>query len=138
MKKKEWNEGLNFVDPNIVEDYVKQKDALRKKNKLRAAYIRFTAVAACFALIIGAVALVPLFKRDDEPAPIAPDAAEQHTPILLDTSVGHEALSGANSQFVVGSSLEDTDGTMYEPVILKSPMFITLKIKMHELNNTHF
>ena len=33
MKKKEWNEGLSHIDPDLVEKYVEQKDRLRQKNK---------------------------------------------------------------------------------------------------------
>ena len=35
MKPNEWNEGLNNVDPDLVEEYVAQKDdySMKKKNK---------------------------------------------------------------------------------------------------------
>ena len=35
MNAKEWNEGLNNVEPDLVEEYVAQKDeySLKKKNK---------------------------------------------------------------------------------------------------------
>ena len=31
MKKKEWNEGLDRLDADLVEKYVEQKDQLRQK-----------------------------------------------------------------------------------------------------------
>ena len=31
MKKQEWNEGLNHVDPDLVEAYVLQKEELGRK-----------------------------------------------------------------------------------------------------------
>ena len=49
MKKKEWNEGLNHIDPDLVEKYVEQKDRLRHKNKKpNGGWLRFGAIAACF------------------------------------------------------------------------------------------
>ena len=57
MKKKEWNEGLNHIDPDLVEKYVEQKDRLRQKNKKpKSVWLRFGAIAACFAVAFIAVA----------------------------------------------------------------------------------
>ena len=55
MKKKEWNEGLNLLDPDLVEKYVEQKDRLRQQ-KNKAVWLRFGAIAACFAVAIMAAA----------------------------------------------------------------------------------
>ena len=33
MKKQEWNEGMNHLDPDVIEKYIEQKDRLRQKNK---------------------------------------------------------------------------------------------------------
>ena len=66
MKKKEWNEGLNHIDPDLVEKYVEQKDRLRQKNKkLKGVWLRFGAIAACFLLIVSAVIVVPMLREDD-------------------------------------------------------------------------
>ena len=35
MKKKEWNEGLNHLDPDLVEKYVEQKDRLENRKKAK-------------------------------------------------------------------------------------------------------
>ena len=68
MKKKEWNEGLNYLDPDLVEKYVLQKERLREKNKkAKSAWLRFGAIAACFLLIVSAVIVVPML-REDEPS----------------------------------------------------------------------
>ena len=57
MKKKEWNEGLNHIDPDLVEKYVEQKDRLRQKNKKpKGVWLRFGAIAAGFAIATIAVA----------------------------------------------------------------------------------
>ena len=67
MKKKEWNEGLNHIDPDLVEKYVEQKERLRQKNKkAKGVWLRFGAIAACFALIISAVIVVPMLRDSDD------------------------------------------------------------------------
>ena len=52
MKPNEWNEGLNNVDPDLVEEYVAQKDEYSLKKKNKKPYW-FAAVAAVLVLAIG-------------------------------------------------------------------------------------
>jgi len=52
MNAKEWNEGLNNVDPDLVEEYVAQKDEYSLKKKNKKPYW-FVAVAAVLVLAIG-------------------------------------------------------------------------------------
>ena len=52
MRKNQLNEGLNHIDAEIVEGYLKQKDRLNQKRKTRSAGLRFAVIAACFVLII--------------------------------------------------------------------------------------
>lgn len=74
MKKKEWNEGLNHIDPDLVEKYVEQKDRLRQKNKKpKSVWLRFGAIAACFLLIVSAVIVVPMLREDDPGIITPPD-----------------------------------------------------------------
>ena len=54
---------------------------------------------------------------------------------LISDRKGDKIIVNAEAAKTITMQLVDF---MYEPVILKSPMFVTLKIKMHELNNTHF
>ena len=68
MKKKEWNEGLNHLDPDLVEKYVEQKDRLENRKKTKGRWLRLGAVAASFALIIGAVAVVPRLRAHGFPS----------------------------------------------------------------------
>ena len=57
MKKKEWNEGLNHLDPDLIEKHIEQKERLRQKNKKpKSIWLRFGAIAACFAVATIAVA----------------------------------------------------------------------------------
>ena len=68
MKKKEWNEGLDHLDPDLVEKYVEQKDRLRQKNKKsKTVWLRFGAIAACFMLILSAVIVVPMLQDNNLP-----------------------------------------------------------------------
>ena len=74
MKKKEWNEGLNHLDPDLVEKYVEQKERLgQRKTKPASVWLRFGAIAACFLLIVSAVLVVPMLKEDDPGIIIPPD-----------------------------------------------------------------
>lgn len=65
MKKKEWNEGLNHLDPDLVEKYVEQKDRVAHKKKPKGLWLRFGAIAACSALIVGAIMIVPKMREND-------------------------------------------------------------------------
>jgi hypothetical protein len=65
MKKQEWTAGLDHIDPALVEQYVKQKETLTQKKRKRSFWLRAGAVAACFALILGAVIVAPLLKEDE-------------------------------------------------------------------------
>lgn len=68
MKKKEWNEGLNHIDPDLVEKYVEQKDRLRQRNqKSKNVWLRIGAIAACFVLILSAVIVVPMLQKANLP-----------------------------------------------------------------------
>ncbi len=62
MKKKEWNEGLDRLDADLVEKYVEQKDQLRQKKRSKTVWLHIGAVAACFALIICVGIIVPMLK----------------------------------------------------------------------------
>ena len=46
MKKKEWNEGLNHLDPDLVEEYVEHKENFKNKKNYKSVWIRLGAVAA--------------------------------------------------------------------------------------------
>ncbi len=106
MKKKEWNEGLNHLDPDLIEKYVEQKDRLRQKNKKpKGAWLRFGAIAACFVLILSAVIVAPML-REDTPVVNPPD----HTPIIFDATVSPEQLNGNSLEFIVGSSVSISGG----------------------------
>ena len=61
MKKNEWNEGLDHLDPEIVEKYIEQKDRIKAKDRiLWEFWLRLGAIAACCVLLISAVIFVPM------------------------------------------------------------------------------
>ena len=49
MNKREWNEGLDHLDPDLVETYVRKKDRLQQKKT----WLRVGAVAASLLLTVG-------------------------------------------------------------------------------------
>ena len=103
MKKKEWNEGLNYLDLELIERHVKQKEKLQqKKQKTKGIWLRFGAIAACFLLIISAVIVVPMLQEDD-PGIVTPQN-NNYTPLIFDATVSPEKLNGSNSEFIVGTS----------------------------------
>ncbi|MBE6583913.1 MAG: hypothetical protein E7649_02860 [Ruminococcaceae bacterium] len=74
MKKKEWNEGMNHLDPDLVEKHIEQKERLRrKKQRARGIWIRFGAIAACFVLIVSVIIVSPMLRGDDPGIGTPPD-----------------------------------------------------------------
>jgi len=63
MKKQEWNEGLNHLDPALVEEYVLQKESLKKKSEKKKKWRPIASVAACFALTVGVVIALPMLAK---------------------------------------------------------------------------
>ena len=101
MKKQEWNEALNHLDPEIVEKYVLQKDELRQKKRKKTVWFRAVIIAACLAVVVGTMVLLPLFF-DDSPDQ---DYGTDFTPIIFDATVSPDKLQGNSFEFVVGSSV---------------------------------
>ncbi|MBE6627719.1 MAG: hypothetical protein E7629_02205 [Ruminococcaceae bacterium] len=66
MKKKEWNEGLDHLDPELVIKYVEQKDQLIKQNQKKVGWLRFGVVAACLCLMIGATTVAALVPKEEQ------------------------------------------------------------------------
>ena len=91
MKKKEWNEGLNYLDPDLVEKHIEQKEKLRqKKQKMKGIWLRFGAIAACFVLVLSAVIVVPMLQKAN-----LPDVPTWDTPNLPDVPTWDNAQYSA-------------------------------------------
>ncbi|MBE6652832.1 MAG: hypothetical protein E7610_05390 [Ruminococcaceae bacterium] len=76
MKKEEWNEALDHIDPELVEEYVEKKEHLSRRKIPAGAWLRFGAVAACACLLVGIVAIAPLFRKEPPVGPIVSDTIE--------------------------------------------------------------
>lgn len=55
MKKKEWNEGLNNLAPDIVENYIEQKEKFAKMNNSRDKLIHIVATVACLLFVVSSI-----------------------------------------------------------------------------------
>lgn len=138
MKKKEWNEGLDHLDPDLVEKYVEQKDRLRQKNKKsKSVWLRFGAIAACFVLILGTVIVVPMLREDDPGVIPGPGTTDNpvvnppdYTPIIFDATVSPEQLNGNNLEFIVGSSVSISGGESADPPRFEFSGGISVKAKV--------
>ena len=64
MKKDEFNEALDHIEPRIVEEFIKEKEKYANKRAKKQRSIRICAVAACLAVIMGAVFAGPLFRLE--------------------------------------------------------------------------
>ena len=99
MKQKEWNQGLNHIDYDLIEKYTLQKEKLKGRQHTKSVWLRVGALAACLVLIIGAVIMLPLLQNE------TPSNVETTPSVELNNIVGpHEKLTGSSEQFVVNSS----------------------------------
>lgn len=63
MKKEEWNQGLNHLDSDLVEEYVTKKDRLANKKAAHAVWMRIGVIAACLCLLASAVLVAPMLTK---------------------------------------------------------------------------
>lgn len=81
MNEQQWNEALNEIDEDLVEDYVQQKEAYIRKKDRRKIRRRAIATAACLCLIAGAVLLA---GQNDNSDPYIPTiSGDSHSHITL-------------------------------------------------------
>ena len=79
MKKQEWNEALNHLDPEIVEKYVLQKDELRQKKRKKTVWFRAVIIAACLAVVV--CVLVTLILKGNHDLTIIDPQAPSFEPV---------------------------------------------------------
>ncbi len=94
MKISDWNEGLNNLDFDLVENYVLKKEALIHKKRLRSVWLRVGAVAACLAIIVSAAFVAPRLNFGEHQNQVASEV-----PILKD---GHFSARNMAELFDVG------------------------------------
>ena len=79
MNKKDWNEGLNNIDPALVEEHIEEMEKIAAKSrKDRTAWIRYVSVAATVCLVFGVLVASLILNRADEPGAV-PEKTEETT-----------------------------------------------------------
>ena len=58
MKKREWNEGLNHIDDDLVEKFTEERQKYRDKRSSKKIWVRITLLAACVACMIGVIDVI--------------------------------------------------------------------------------
>ena len=107
MKKKEWNEGLNHLDPDLIEKHIEQKERLRQKNKKpKSVWLRFGAIAACFLLIVSAVIVVSMLSDPDDNPIINP--SNQKVP-SISTIISGNKITG-KQELLYGDPSSGSEG----------------------------
>ena len=67
MKENEFLDGISNIEPDVVERFVAMDNKLQNKSnkpKSKSVWLRFVAVAACFLLILSAVIVAPMMRKD--------------------------------------------------------------------------
>lgn len=80
MNRQQFNEALCFIDADLVESYIKQKDALTAAAARKTMWLRVSAVAACLCIMVAAVFTLPMLLRDDTPPAVVEDTTSSDTP----------------------------------------------------------
>lgn len=90
-----------------IKDKAFAKTKLRYNNKSpKTVWFRFGAIAACFALIVSAIIVVPRLIEDtmppDDSGVVLPPNKIEYTPVIFDATVSPEQLNGSGLEFIVG------------------------------------
>ena len=67
MKENEFLDGVSNIESDVVERFVLMDNKLQNntnKSKSKGLWLRIGAIAACLALILGAVIIVPMLEED--------------------------------------------------------------------------
>ena len=137
MKKKEWNQGLDHIDYDLVEKYTLQKEKLKSRQHTKSVWLRVGALAACLVIIIGVVIMLP-YSPNDTPND-TPSIVETTPSVELNNIVGpHEKLTGSSEQFVVNSSSgegesvgsEETESIVEYWDFIVSPWHFIVKVRV--------
>ena len=103
MKKKEWNQGLDHIDYDLVEKYTLQKEKLKGRQHIKSVWLRVGALAACLVLIFGAVVFLPRLQNDvPQNGGTTPDDNGQTEFTILPN-----VLSGLSSVYLVNLDTAD-------------------------------
>lgn len=115
MKKKEWNQGLDHIDYDLVEKYTLQKEKLNGRQHAKSVWLRVGALAACLVLIFGAVIFLPRLQND-VPIDVETTPSGELNGSTNDSTIktpddklndhihSYQKLAGISSQFIVDFS----------------------------------
>ncbi len=108
MKENEFLDGISNIESDVVERFVSMDNRLQKKanrSKTRGRWLRLGAVAACLALIVGAVMVVQMLRKPDNINHSPKPDNINHSPIIFDATASPEQLTGSSLEFIKGSSM---------------------------------
>ena len=127
MTHEQWNNAMNHLDRDLIEDHIAQQEQYLGGNRRNRLWLSIGAVAACLALLAGTFFLTP---RPGNPAtepttlspssPTTPPPSNDPTPSVESPSIpplkfdSFTQLSGSNLEFVKGSSTAVTNGGQAE------------------------
>lgn len=61
MNQQQWNDGLNHIDPDLLNGYLAKKEQHLQIQNTKRHWLQFAAIAACICLIIGSFILMLMF-----------------------------------------------------------------------------
>ncbi len=82
MKENFAIDAINHIDNDLVEEYAKEKEHLKRKreNKKRTPWIKWASVAACFLLVVvTSVLVIPMMFGNDPQLPITPEKPDMNS-----------------------------------------------------------
>ena len=121
MRKEEWNESLDHMDADLIEKYVEQKDQITQKGKPQSVWLRLGVIAACLALTVGVVMVVPMLRKEDHlinpPAHEVPSVSTEdhlinppaHEVPSVSTMVSGDKITG-KQEIIYGNAASDDAG----------------------------
>ena len=108
MNKRDWNESLNNIAPELVEEHIKEMEKIEANaRKKPTMWLKYIAVAACVCFVFGAVTLLTLFNSADDP--IIPEGDLVTTDVNSNNEYNSEAESSGEKN--TNSETEDTEET---------------------------
>ena len=87
MKKKDWNEGLNHIDEELVEEFVSKSEEIERKKRNKSIWLRVVAIASSFAIIVGAIIAIPMKPTNEIPTWDEPMYSAEEIASIFNTNV---------------------------------------------------
>ncbi len=107
MRKDDFSLALNHIDYDLIEEYVFEKESLKRRAHQRRQLAHFARAAACFAVLC--VIIVPIMLFGDKMTAIPPDNHGGENPPYVSTTPVYPENEGPASQKPGDSS---DDGVM--------------------------